>query len=111
MERETKSITTPSGTEVVLNTYINGREKRDINSASMGANVSISPDGTISGVDGAMISRRQDAAISAVVVSVAGSKENILNTVLDLKASDYDAVIEAVNEVTGDADFAKKKVS
>ena len=111
MERDTKTITTPNGTEVVLYTYITGREKRDINSAALGANVSIGADGSLTGVDGAMLNKRQDAAVSAVVVSVAGSKDGVLDAVLNLKSEDYDAVITAVNETTGDADFAKKKGS
>lgn len=111
MERDTKTITTPNGTEVVLYTYITGREKRNINSAALGTNVQISPDGSLSGVDGSMLNKRQDAAVSAVVVSVAGSNENVLERVLDLKAEDYDAVIAAVNDTTGDADFAKKKAN
>lgn len=111
MERETKSITTPNGIEVVLKTYITGREKRDLNASIIGSGVAVSSDGQVTGLSGELVNKRQDAAISAVVVSVNGSTENVLDTILDLKSEDYDAVVSAVSDITGDAAFAKKKTT
>ena len=65
--------------------------------------------GEITGIDATAVSARQDAAIAAVVVSVDGQTENIVDLVLNLPSHDTSAVLAEVNDITGDADFAKKK--
>lgn len=104
MERETNKIKTPQeGHEIELLTFITGREQREINNALYdNANVEV--------VDGQpvfnnlktkdIVNALQDKRVETLIVSINGKKENLLDTVLNMKAQDYDFVIQALNEIT-----------
>src|SRR5688572_9960328 len=109
MERETKLIQTPNGKQVELKTYITGREKRAIESiyyrdVEMTATAG---EQTIKGFKGSAVEEAQNKAIETVVVSLDGQAEDLLNRVLDLHIADYQAVMQAIDEITAD----KKKAT
>ena len=101
-QRETQLLETTTGHKVELHTYITGREKRAIESVFY-RDVEMTQTGaeqTIKGFKGAALEEAQNAAITAVVVSVDGNTSNVLDRVLDLPAVDYQEVIAAINEIT-----------
>jgi hypothetical protein len=109
MERETKEITLPvSNKVVVLKSYLIGREKRALTNIFFGKGLNVNLEGGVSGLDAASIEAAQELAWNTVIVSVDGKTDDIVNSILDLRSEDYQAVTEAVNAVTNDADFVKK---
>jgi len=109
MDRETTIIETPNGHKVELKTYITGREKRYIESAFF-RDIEMTQTGgeqSIKGLKGAAIEEAQNKTIETVVVAVDEAKDNIVDRVLDLQQEDFDAVIEAINDITA----SKKKAS
>ena len=103
MERETKTFKTKGGFEIIANTYITGKEMRDIRDCYIGgADVDFNNSGKIplSGVKGDAISKAEDISIEALIVSVNGKKENLLETVYNLPSADYDEVVEYINTIT-----------
>jgi hypothetical protein len=109
-DRPQKTITTPSGSVIVLKEYLTGREKRALTNIFIGKGLSVSESG-VQGLDASVINAGQDLAFTTIIVSIDGNTENIVERVLDMRSSDYEAVVKAINEITGDADFAKKKTS
>lgn len=108
MERETKEITTPGGHVVKLNTWLTGREKRELSSAFL-QKVSVGQDG-IQDIEltGEIINKVQDLTLENVVVSVDGAVEDIVNKVLDMKSEDYDFIIAEMNKITNKDEDVKK---
>lgn len=103
---ETHKITTPSGVEVELKNYLTGRDKQAIQNAPITKEMTVSADGAeVSGFNAEALTRFQNAQISNIVVSVAGSTENVLDAVLNMKVSDYEAVMTAVKDVFAGKDF------
>lgn len=113
--RETKEIKIGAH-DLVLKTYLIGREKRALTSVFMSKNLSVSPDGGVSGLDASMVEAAQDAALRIVVVSFDGKKDgeviegvdtpfSIVDAILDLKSDEYQKVVSEVNAITNDKDF------
>lgn len=99
--RETKTITTKSGISVEVHSYVTGRDRKVINEALLtGAQLT---EGEAPKIDGLAISRAQEAALKALVVSLNGSRDNVYENLLDLRDSEYNEVVEAVNAVTANA--------
>ncbi len=99
--RETKELQIGTHT-VIVNTYVTGREMRNIESAMMDKLEMSQKDGTpeITGFKGSMLSDRQDMQIKAVVVSVDGASENIIDAVLNLPATESEQIMDYVKELT-----------
>lgn len=99
--RETKTELI-HGIEFTLNTYITGRELRDIEK-QMFSNIEIKTvkgENQIQGTNNAkLIQDRADAQIKAVVVAINGSTDDIVNKVLDLRSEIYTALIEKIEEI------------
>ena len=111
MDRPTKELKTPSGNVIVLKEYLTGREKRELTNIFFGKNLTLSPEGGVEGLSADAINAAQDLAFKTVIVSIDGKTENIVDTILDMKAEDYSAIVVAVNEISNDATFAKKKTT
>lgn len=116
MERETKKITLPiTKTEVEINTYVTGREKRALTNLYLGGDINYDIDSQkVKGLNMEIVDKAQDLAWKTVVVSFGGKKDgddgfSIVDAILDLRAEDYQFVVDAVNEVTTDKSFEKKK--
>jgi hypothetical protein len=105
MERETTKIITPvKAVEVELYTYITGREAEAIQAPLLKA-MKIRPDSRgkdmeMSELDTDKIQESNHAALKAVVKTVGGKTEDVVNTLLDMPSQDYDFVVEAVDGVT-----------
>lgn len=106
MERPTHKITTPSGIEVELKNYLTGREKQAIVNAPVSKDMRVSTSGgELSGFDAAALTRYQNAQIEQIVMTVAGSTDNVLDAILNMQVKDYDAVMAAVSDVFNGKDF------
>ena len=109
-ERQTHEIVTPiSGQTIVCLDWINGREKQKIEGAMF---KSIETSGTGTNMkpkmSETMIARQENAAIDAVVISIDGSSENIVDTVLDMRVKDFDFVLKHAQQIV-DGDLDEKK--
>jgi len=107
-ERETLKLSTPSGVEFEIKSYITGREKQAIeNSLYKGMKVDGDRDGKMQ-LDMMNVSLQSNESITQVVLSVAGKAENVLDQVLDMRAEDYEFVLSKINEVTTPISKEKK---
>lgn len=112
MERETTTITTPIDKhEVVIKTYLTGREKREITIASFPKTVDYngSTEG-INAIDLADITTRgEDAIIKNIIVSIDGKTDiDFVFTVLNMRSEDSDAVLVKIKDVANGLTGEKK---
>lgn len=116
MDRETKTIVTPSGINVMVNTYVTGRESeqiqdilyKSVNFSAMTTNSNKEAKVNLDG--GSFITEQTHKVIEIMVVSINDSKENILNTVLDMREVDYTFIVNEINKITkGEIDQELKK--
>lgn len=112
MERETKKITTKSGTEVELITYLNGKEmilwrglfldyfKTDIKGKIEDVKI-----------EGKLLAEMEKKATEIAVVSVGGNKDNIIQKIEELPLAEYREIVDEAMKVMESASdyFAKKK--
>jgi hypothetical protein len=104
MERETKKITTPSGKELVLKSYVTARERNEFRKVFFPH----TEDGKH--IDIAATDSGEAKAVEIVVVSYNGSEEKIHERLLDGSPAEYDAVVkEALEIVQGSANFPQAK--
>jgi len=108
MERETKTITTPIGKhKVVLKAWITGREKRELRNVFLKNVKDVSgkeePEKMLTSAE--IINEAENKAIETVVVSVDGETKNVLDKILDMRAKDFEFIIEEINKITRDSDF------
>lgn len=117
MQRETKTIVTPvGGIKIEILTYLTGREKRSLTNVYLEEKLNYdSENKRVEGISPAAINRAQDIAWKTVIQSFDGKKDgenfSVVDAVLDLRAEDYDFVVNAVNDITSDKDFEQKKTS
>jgi len=107
MDRETKMVETPRGNKIEIKTYLTGGEMRKLHAIFLkGAELD-----TSSGEDGkpGVKNIKADSFLEAErktlelsVVSVNGSKENIVQTLQDLPNDDYQFVINEINKLSQD---------
>lgn len=105
MSREIKEFETKGGFKIVANAYITGREMRNIRDCYIGGaevNVNGFKKGSVplSGIKGDVISKAEDISIEALIVSVDGKTENVIEEVSNLPSDDYDEVVEYINTIT-----------
>lgn len=109
-DRETFEIVTPiKGIKVVLRSWITGRESQKIDGA-MFKGVGTTQDGKklTPKLSESMLSDQENASIEAVVVSVDGKENDVVNSVLNMRAKDYSFVTSEVQKVV-DGDVPEKK--
>jgi len=103
-ERETKEFVTPGNHKVVLRTYLTGREMNDIRAAMFSA-MKLNMDDVqagkvnVSDIPGSFIVEQEQKALGILLVSVDGNSNNPVDALLDLPASEQDAVIKEVNKI------------
>lgn len=104
--RETKEYTTKSGAhKFVAKTYITAREERDIQEPmfkSMEVKAKMSGEQEMSSFKGSLLHEIQDKRITAVLVSLDDSIEDILKRVLDLPLPEYEEIYAVIAEVSGE---------
>src|ERR1700712_1570540 len=101
MDIETVKFTTKGGVAMELRSFITGRQKRYIMGAFLD-DVNLTSNGTTQSfsIAGSKTNVATDRALESVVLSVNGSKENVVETVLDLPAADFDEIVTQVNAIT-----------
>ena len=112
--RETIKITTPvKKHKVVLKAWINGREKQKIDGAMFNSITTEGEGASLKPVmNDTMLASQENARIEAVVVSIDGSEENILDTVLDMRVKAFEFVAEQAQKIVdGELDEKKEKPS
>lgn len=108
MERETKKIITPISKAVLeIKTWVSGREKIQIQSVY--TNDLVYKQGEEFEIKGDKFVEAKKKAIEMIVVSVNDSKENIVDTVLDLRSTDYDFAMNEIDKITSEEEEDKKK--
>lgn len=105
-ERETKVLKTKGGVEVVYVGWVSGGENNQLQSVYL-KNVKLDAKGDIESFNPLSEFEAQQKSIELFVVSINGSKEDILKQVEALPISDYNEIIEALNEISK----SKKKVT
>lgn len=96
--------------EVELRDWLTGREKRLIKNALWGGKNMTIKDGKGESDPVPMedMDASTDKTIELMVVSIDGSRENILDTVLDMHSNDYDELMDKIEEITKPVDKSKK---
>ena len=110
-QRETKTLTTPQGKELVLKTYITGREARAIQNVYLDKlNLKQTAQGQeMDGLKGSATGEAEDKAVEMVVVSYDNKTDDLVNIILDLPVSETNFIKQAINEVTNPKGDEKKK--
>jgi len=104
---ETKIVTLPSKAKATLKSWLTGRESRALRNVYL-KNANIGMAGTeaeIKGITGALVEEEENLAIQTVVIDLDGNSEDILNRALSLRDTDFNALLEAVREVTSNKGF------
>jgi len=110
MERETREIETPIGKhKVVLKTYLTGREQRAIEAIYLGTvKYELETQTVRPSFTGTTAQEAENEAIRQQIVSVDGKADDVLNTVLDMHADDFQFVKEQLRIVSVGPDGKKK---
>ena len=105
-ERENKKLTTPVDKhEVVIKSWLTGREKRLIQSVYLDE---VTFGGKEYQVKGELLTKAQDAALLQLIVSVNGDPKDILEKLLDFRSEDFDFVVAEINKITNPEIDVKK---
>lgn len=115
-DRETTSFQTPfSNQTIVIKTYLTGREKRDLTNIYLTGDINFDTEkNNLKNIDYKLVDKAQELGWRTVIVSIDGKKDgdiDLINTILDMRAEDYDFVVEKVNEITSTKSFAEKKTT
>jgi hypothetical protein len=100
--RETKEIELSGGKKAVINSYITGRESREIQAVfldGMKFNIDSTGKASANEVDAKLSAKAQDKAIELLVVKIEGEEatKTVLDSVLDLPKVDFDKVISEID--------------
>lgn len=103
-DRETQEFTTPGGRKVVLRAYLTGREANELKAVMYSAlkmNMDDAQSGkvNVSDVPGTFLVEQEKKALSFLLVSVDGETNGVIDKLLDLPATEYEAVIKEVNRI------------
>lgn len=101
MDRETKKLTTPSGKEFEVKTYLTARERNELRGVFL-ENVSLDPTTAqpkVGDLAGALLEKAEKKVIELAVISYDSNAENILDRILDGSPEDYDFVVAEANKL------------
>lgn len=99
--RESKKLTTPSGKEFEIKSYLTARERNDLRAVFL-ENVSVDPMvGTpkLNEVAGVLLEKAEHKVLELALISFEGSAENIIERLLDGTPEDYDFVVAESNKI------------
>ena len=111
MQRETKEIKTPSGVDVTIYTYLTGGEMRDLQRVLLkGVEIAdmTNPAPDLKGFKAETMLEAQDYLLKVLVVSVNGITDNIGKTILDMRQTDTQFILDALNSISGEWNDKKK---
>ena len=103
-ERETKEFITPGGRKIILRTYLTGRESNELKSVMFSAlkmNMEDAQSGkvNVSDVPGTFLVEQERKALDILIVSIDGDTASPVDKLLDLPATEYEAVVKEVNAI------------
>lgn len=101
---ETKEVTTPGGHKVVVRNYITGAQRRSFRRVVINLDVD-----EVEKAD--KLDQAEDEVIKLVVTSVNGKSEDVVGSVLNLPAEDYDFISKLANDVVQGLDKKKEVTS
>ncbi|MFA5128575.1 MAG: hypothetical protein WC445_01260 [Patescibacteria group bacterium] len=108
-DRETKTITTPAGHEVVLKEWVNGKEIQQIeNLIYKNFDIQGARENPNFKLNTSFLTEQTNKTLELVVVSIDGKTENILEEILALKVKDYKFIVTEANKVIEGLDEEKK---
>lgn len=105
MERETIKLTTPLGKELTIKSFMNAKERNSIKSAFL-EGIKIDPndirseDHIMKDVDASIMLKAEKRTFEQLIVSYAGSSENISDRLEQATPVEYDFVVAELNKVT-----------
>lgn len=112
MQRETKKITTPSGKELELKTYLTARERNELRSVYLSAMKLDTENGatSIKEIAGGVVDQAEKKLIEVAIINYDGktSPDDILSVLLDGAPDEYDFVVAEANKVNA-GNLAKAK--
>lgn len=110
MERETKTVTTPGGHQVVIKSYMTAREANTLKEAIWG-NTSINFSGEtpqLGEMSGKILLDQEKKTLELMVVSVDGQADKVVDCLEELNQDDYYFVLSEVNNASK-SNFLKAK--
>lgn len=103
---ETKEIKTPSGEHTILvKSYLTGEDRRSARRTIL----DVHEQGIGTKVEG--IEKVENETILRVVLKIDGDDQGIINRILSFRDTDYDFIVDTVNEITNGTDKKKLKSS
>ena len=114
MNRETTKLTTTSGKEVVVKTYLTARESNEIKRQMYDAlkidvsEAAIPGAKVIKDIPASFMLDRERKMLEQVVVSIDGSTDGVLDRLLDLPAPEYEELLGRIGTLIG-GDFQPSK--
>lgn len=120
-ERETKSVTTPGGHAVVLKTFLTGREARALQTPYLKSADEFPKDQIADvGLRASIFAATQNLTLNTIIVSFDGKKDgeviegteakfNLVETLLDLPASEFKFIVATANAVVANPDADEQK--
>lgn len=110
MERKTIKLKTPLGKEVELKEYLTARERNELRNVYL-SGMKIEAEGerpVIKEIPGSIVEQAERKLIELAVVSYDGSRENVLERLLDSLPEEYDFVVAEANKI-GRGNFPQAK--
>jgi len=106
--RETKKLTTPSGKEVEIKTYMTARERNGLRAVYLkNAEINVSQgESAIKGFSASVADEAEKKLLELVVVNFDGKSDEILDRILDGTPEDYDFIVLEANK-SGIGSFQK----
>lgn len=107
MNRDTKTIITPiDKIEVVIKSWITGKEKREIRNVFLSKmKLSGEQNTTIEQNPAELTEEAENKTIEMIVISINGKTDNLLDDILNMKSKDYDFIVKEINNISRDTDF------
>lgn len=106
MERETIKLTTPLGKELIIKSFMNAKERNAIKSAFL-EGIKIDPNDignedshVMKDVDASIMLKAEKRTFEQLIISYAGSSENISDRLEQATPAEYDFVVAELNKVT-----------
>jgi|GEM_PF-5499229 len=103
-DRETRMFITPNSHQILLHTYLTGREAAAIKSVMLSSlKMSMSDLESkkvdMGGFSGTMIEDQERKTLDFLIVSVDGDTDNPVEKFLDLPSAEYDAVLLEIEKI------------
>ncbi len=103
---ETKELVTPSGLhKLLVRAYLTGEDRRQNRRMIL----RINDEGKSAKVEG--VEEAENFLIEKVILKIDGKDSDIVKHVLEMRADDYDFVVDTVNEVSQGMTKKKEKIS